>query len=644
MRLKRFSLAGVVFLLVIVSFVSAGFFSDSSNKLTGQVIAGLDCTKSWSGSTWTGNHNEAGISQNGAPTGDNRFFCYEGNFYECAWELDDPALATKVDVGTKISNYVCTSNWDLTCSSESQIILKLSSDTNAHGAVYNGDGIYGGVCYDQIFGETGDGNRACTGTNKIVGLSDTTNAHAEDPAGTSYTTTEICYGDLRCVARPSASGCETWESLVVSLSDTTNAHLSDSAGYGIDICCRFPVCRPRSVSWSTNDAIEGQIVNLDVTTSNCDDGELISFEVWEDDTTSPDDLIIPNPLNAIVSGGVAQGSWVAEYQDDFDPFPFGGDPEYYFKATAISTGEQKETDREDEDFLRVSEFDSQAYCQPVTLCSDYYDDGDVIAETACNNDASYCNVSEFSVESIVGDTSFCDDGDITCLCEWDTAASSCEAGWNASSGGFCGDGIVQHPNGNGEFEQCDGGIGAFTCSNFDDFTGGSLNCIGCILNTSQCSGGTTGVCGNNVIDTGEQCDGSANFGSLDCSDFGFDPGNLDCYAPLTSNECQFDITQCTGGTVGDPSEIGTCTYDEDTSDNCDDGFLTVNVTATWEWAEGKDASDDPEGLRSRCVSVPDRTLVCPAQIPLPFFGAYNFIIAFLAIGMIYWILSLGKRK
>ena len=522
MRLKRFGLVGVFFLLVIVSLmvifnqdqVHADFFSDSTGKLTGNVISGLGCSVSWSGSTWTGNHNEAGMTQNGVVLGDTRFFCYEGNFYECTWELDDPSFATKVDVGTKISNYVCTGAWVTTCSSEDQIILKLSSDTNAHGAAPDGDGIHWGVCYDQIFGETGDGNRVCSG-NTVLRLSGSTNAHAEGPneGGSGYT--DVCYGDLTCVARPSASGCETWESLVVSLSDTTNAHLSDSAGYGIDICCRFPVCRPRSVSWSTNDAIEGQIVNLDVTTSNCDDGELISFEVWEDDTTSPDDLIIPNPLNAVVSGGIAQGSWVAEYQDDFDPFPFGGDPEYYFKATAISTGEQKETDREDEDFLRVSEyFIPPSECLIIVMCSDY--------DNQINCDSDGCNVANFSV----GNNINCDDPNKMCACSWLDISSSCNATWTG-------------------------------------FTGGE--------------------------------------------------------------------------------EIGECTYSQNTGDNCNDGFLTFSWTANWTWEEGKGAADDPENLFGECIDG-SRTIECPAQIPLPFFGAYNFIVALIIIALIYVLWGSGSGK
>ena len=88
------------------------------------------CSVSWGDFTWTGNHNEVGISMNGVPTGDNRFFCHEADFYECVWnEHHDPALATRVDVGAKVGNYVCNSDrWTVTGLDEEIIDLLESGD------------------------------------------------------------------------------------------------------------------------------------------------------------------------------------------------------------------------------------------------------------------------------------------------------------------------------------------------------------------------------------------------------------------------------------------------------------------------------------------------------------------------------------
>ena len=46
-----------------------------------------------------------------------------------------------------------------------------------------------------------------------------------------------------------------------------------------------------------------------------------------------------------------------------------------------------------------------------------------------------------------------------------------------------------------------------------------------------------GVCGNGVIDAGEQCDGG-DLGGYGCWDFGYDQGYLQC------SGCGFDTSQC----------------------------------------------------------------------------------------------------
>ena len=123
---------------------------------------------------------------------------------------------------------------------DNQTILRLSSETNAHGEVWNGTGNYPvKICYDEIFdGQIGSGDRTCSGTNKIIGLSAETNAHGEIPSLSNYAT-EVCYGDLECSS--TTSSCESLGAgykLIVSLSSDTNAHLSNSSNYPVKICCR----------------------------------------------------------------------------------------------------------------------------------------------------------------------------------------------------------------------------------------------------------------------------------------------------------------------------------------------------------------------------------------------------------------------
>ena len=51
------------------------------------------------------------------------------------------------------------------------------------------------------------------------------------------------------------------------------------------------------------------------------------------------------------------------------------------------------------------------------------------------------------------------------------------------------------------------------------------------------------VCGNNIIETGEQCD-SSNLNGQTCQTQGYDTGTLDCYPQGHAQECMFDTSQC----------------------------------------------------------------------------------------------------
>lgn len=309
------------------------------------------------------------------------------------------------------------------CTAEGDIILRLSSATNAHGETINGGGNYQfGISHSSIFGEVGGGDRTCTGDNQVVGLSSDTNAHAEGPGQSNYAT-EVCYEGLSCVER--VGGCEAGESLVVSLSSSTNAHLSNSAGYGVDICCRMEVLPPSgcdltSAYWNTTsgdlEVVEGTDVELIIEGNNCD-GKNVSFEVWEDDPI--DGLARIQPRNATFSGTTATGNWTAEWIDDG---VLQGDPEYYFKAT--TTSDNIDSGKASADELHVTKyFIGEGECTNIVLCSDYGNQVD------CNPDG--CNVADFSV----GNNINCDDPNKMCACSWIDTDSSCNATWAGFAGG-----------------------------------------------------------------------------------------------------------------------------------------------------------------------------------------------------------------
>ena len=123
------------------------------------------------------------------------------------------------------------------CSDSSQIIFRLSGDTNAHAEVFNGGSEYSSeVCYNQLFSNAPlPSVRTCTGDNIVLKISSDTNAHAEGPNEANYNNV-ICYRDLSCSLRTNCLGDEV---PVVRLSDTTNAHLEIGSGnsYSRILCC-----------------------------------------------------------------------------------------------------------------------------------------------------------------------------------------------------------------------------------------------------------------------------------------------------------------------------------------------------------------------------------------------------------------------
>jgi hypothetical protein len=60
------------------------------------------------------------------------------------------------------------------------------------------------------------------------------------------------------------------------------------------------------------------------------------------------------------------------------------------------------------------------------------------------------------------------------------------------------------------------------------------------------------VCGNGNLEQGELCD-SSNWGNITgCSDFGFSSGNLTCNIPGSYNQCRFNTADCFNSSSGEP--------------------------------------------------------------------------------------------
>lgn len=416
------------------------------------------------------------------------------------------------------------------------VIMGLSAPTNAHGQLNKQTPVYDSVLCCGF----GDGVTDCNGANKIIGLSSSINAHAEEPLSNIYSATNnVCYGDLSCAY--STTTCPTNNIGVLSLSATTNAHIGAFADYSTKICCSGTLTYPCTLDrafWSldginpvssSDSALTGQKAFLVVKGSGSEcGGKSVSF------TTSPS--ATTNPVNVPFSDDTAKGEWTTEWQGTGI---FGtADPSYSFTATLVSDTTKTKTS---ENPLLLVKKPSDADCAGIVTCDKYKD------ANQCNTNTP-CSVNLVEQGTSVGVD--CTASDTNCACAWDTTTSTC----GFTSGPInpftptCSDEIVSAG------EDCEPtlGLDGKTCSNFDSFTGGTLNCGSptssnpCKWDTFACTGGTTGSCGDGTINTGEVCDGTALSGKT-CHDVNsvFTGGTLSC-----DSRCSFDTTQCTGSTNG----------------------------------------------------------------------------------------------
>ena len=88
-------------------------------------------------------------------------------------------------------------------------VMKLSSQTNAHGASYNGAGNYQyALCCVGMKYYTSTDNSSmhnCKDDNYVLKLSSTTNAHAQTKDESGYST-NVCFGKFKC---KTASSCNS---------------------------------------------------------------------------------------------------------------------------------------------------------------------------------------------------------------------------------------------------------------------------------------------------------------------------------------------------------------------------------------------------------------------------------------------------
>jgi len=124
-----------------------------------------------------------------------------------------------------------------------------------------------------------------------------------------------------------------------------------------------PTCDLTSASWSAMQATEGQTVSLNVQGTDCI-GKSVSFEVFEKDILSSDDIVRANPSNVVFNGDSASGSWTIELQGDGFA---GGNPEYYFTASVVGTNEKISSGTGTSELLSVAQ--TPSYVCGDRICS-----------------------------------------------------------------------------------------------------------------------------------------------------------------------------------------------------------------------------------------------------------------------------------
>lgn len=149
-----------------------------------------------------------------------------------------------------------------------------------------------------------------------------------------------------------------------------------------------------------------------------------------------------------------------------------------------------------------------------------------------------------------------------------TCTDSCDAVLENQCYGGCGNGTREELD-EVVNEECDGSdFGGDNCE-MHGFDYGDPACKpDCTLDLSGC---VNAVCGNGEIEPVEDCEPGMEIDKT-CEDFGFNAGDVDCFASGTADECHYDTSGCQtwecGNGVIDPGED--CDFDSEGNELLDE--------------------------------------------------------------------------
>ena len=235
-----------------------------------------------------------------------------------------------------------------------------------------------------------------------------------------------------------------------------------------------------------------------------------------------------------------------------------------------------------------------------TKCEVYCDSGYEISDGQCVE-----IMSPVCGDGLIEGTETCDDSNTDggdgcssiCLVESGYTCSGEPSTCQVTPGiEICNDGIDNDNDGNRDCRDTDC-IGDAFCMNLragrqcvDDADCSSNNCIDSICKLV--------VCGDGVIDTGEQCDG-ADLNSQTCQTQGFDSGTLSC-----DNSCNFDTSSCASAVAISGTKISLINVDSGndfaTKITATEDFSGTEITI---WTILYDANDKVLSIKSEKVPV-----------------------------------------
>ncbi len=364
---------------------------------------------------------------------------------------------------------LCTVISSNNCNSPNVVLMRISGNTNAHGALESQSNFPTNqvVCCQDI----AVGSRTCLDDdedgipeNKIIGLSSSGNAHAERPEFDSQDYEDhVCYSsfsDVRGISDPDFVPGDYIP--ILSLSSETNAHIGSPSAYprspsldhyviyglpseggGADECSLYDAYWEKGglkVDETTNYVLSSISVGLVVEGNELCNGETIGFEITEDNTGDKGSEVPEGTF----SEGIAESTWISQYMDLTDR------PPRYFFTGEVSGGYSR-----DSGLLTVYDSDNSVdFCSEYT---DYFEDNLEENEIICKYDPYEAALNIEGAD--------CEDPDTTCSCIWDN--DECKGAWGSETEGMC---IIINQQCNEE-ECGEGGSGVMTCSWDVEWTG-----------------------------------------------------------------------------------------------------------------------------------------------------------------------------